>query len=107
MNTQAVDISQAVADANRRQILQLLSEKSQSINSLAENFDISRPAISKHIKLLESSGFISIENVGRERHCTLKRDGFIAIQSWMTFFDGFWNSKLNRLDALLSQKTGK
>lgn len=105
MNSQAVDIFHAIADNNRRQILQLLSKENQSINSLAENFDISRPAVSKHIKLLELSGFITIENIGRERHCKLKQDGFIEIQQWIEFFDTFWKDKLNKLELLMNEQT--
>lgn len=103
MNLQQVDTFHAIADNNRRQILQLLSTESRSINSLAENFEISRPAISKHIKILELSGFISIENIGRERHCKLKQDGFIELQNWMSFFDDFWKIKLNKLDTLMNK----
>lgn len=103
MNLQQVDTFHAIADNNRRQILQLLSTESRSINSLAENFEISRPAISKHIKILELSGFISIENIGRERHCKLKQDGFVELQNWMSFFDDFWKNKLNKLDTLMNK----
>ncbi|MDL5511154.1 metalloregulator ArsR/SmtB family transcription factor [Arenibacter sp. M-2] len=103
MSFQQVDTFSAIADSNRRQILLLLSTESQSINSLAENFEISRPAISKHIKLLELSGFITIENIGRERHCKLKQDGFIELQNWLSFFDNFWKNKLNRLDTLMNK----
>lgn len=103
MNLQQVDTFHAIADNNRRQILQLLSTESRSINSLAENFEISRPAISKHIKILELSGFISIENIGRERHCKLKQDGFVELQNWMSFFDDFWKKKLNKLDTLMNK----
>jgi DNA-binding transcriptional ArsR family regulator len=99
------DVFKAFSDPSRRQILQLLSKKSQTINSLAKNFDMSRPAISKHIKILHLSGFISIEDIGRERHCTLKRKGFIEMQSWMDFFDTFWKQKLNSLETLLNNKT--
>ncbi|MEO9031827.1 MAG: metalloregulator ArsR/SmtB family transcription factor, partial [Ginsengibacter sp.] len=65
------DAFQVIADPSRRQILQLLSKNSLTINALAENFDMSRPAVSKHIKILESAKFISIENIGRERYCLL------------------------------------
>ncbi len=104
MNVQIVDAFQAIADPNRRQILFLLSKKKQSINTLTENFDISRPAISKHIKLLELSGFITIENIGRERYCTLNQNGFIEVQQWISFFDIFWKGKLDKLEFLMNKK---
>lgn len=102
-----LDPFQAIADPSRRQILRLLSSDSLTINSLAENFDMSRPAVSKHIKILYSAGFISIEDVGRERYCTLRQEGFSQLQQWIDFFDVFWTSKLKRLDSLLNKKTNK
>ena len=99
-----LDAFQVVADPGRRLMLQLLSQNSMTINSLAENFDMSRPAVSKHVKILYNAGFISIEDIGRERHCTLKQDGFTALQEWINFFDNFWLSKLTKLENLLHQK---
>ena len=100
-----IDTFQVVADPSRRHMLQLLSQNSLTINSLAENFDMSRPAVSKHIKILHAAGFISIEDIGRERHCALKQDGFKELQEWMNYFDKFWNSKLRNLENLLNKKT--
>src|SRR6201996_7485071 len=102
-----LDAFQVIGDASRRKMLMLLSNDSLSINSLAENFDMSRPAVSKHIKILEYAGFISIEDIGRERYCTLKQDGFNNLQQWMSFFDTFWKTRLKKLDTLLNNKTIK
>lgn len=102
-----LDAFQAIADPSRRQILRLLSKDSLTINALAENFDMSRPAVSKHIKILEYSGFISIEDIGRERYCTLNKDGFHQLQEWIDLFDSFWKTKLKRLETLLNNKTNK
>ncbi|HXS37508.1 MAG TPA: metalloregulator ArsR/SmtB family transcription factor [Flavipsychrobacter sp.] len=99
-----LDAFQVIADPSRRQMLRLLSENSLTINSLAENFDMSRPAVSKHIKILHSAGFISIQDIGRERYCMLKRDGFDKLQEWIDFFDKFWISKLKKLENILNQK---
>ena len=101
------DAFQAVADPSRRQILALLSKNSLTINELAGNFNMSRPAVSKHIKILYSAGFITIENIGRERYCLLKPDGFNELRDWITYFDNFWKSKLRKLEELLNKKTGK
>ena len=99
-----LDTFQVIADPSRRQMLRLLSEDSLTINSLAENFDISRPAVSKHIKILETAGFISIQDVGRERYCSLNQAGFNDLKEWMAYFDVFWQSKLRKLDNLLNSK---
>ena len=82
----------------------LLSKESMTINSLAENFDMSRPAVSKHIKIMYNAGFISIKDIGRERYCTLKKDGFTELQQWIDFFDKFWINKLKKLEELLNKK---
>ena len=82
----------------------LLSEDSLTINNIADNFEMSRPAVSKHVKILEMAGFISIKDLGRERYCTLKKDGFEELQAWLSYFDQFWTSKLKKLEALMNRK---
>lgn len=104
MAKQTLDAFQVVADPSRRQILRLLSKDSLPINTLAENFSMSRPAVSKHIKILQTAGFISIQDIGRERYCMLKQDGFKELQQWINYFDKFWGSKLQRLSAILNNK---
>ena len=104
MTQTTLDAFQVIADPSRRQILQLLSKESLTINSLAENFDMSRPAVSKHIKILYTAGFISIQEIGRERHCMLKQDGFNKLQEWINYFDKFWTTKLQKLEMLLDKK---
>ncbi|QXV67663.1 helix-turn-helix transcriptional regulator [Mucilaginibacter sp. 21P] len=94
----------AIGDPNRREILMLLSQSKYTITELAENFDISRPAISKHIKVLAHSGFVSIDDIGRERYCSLNKAGFQAIQEWLNYFEKFWHNKLQNLEELLALK---
>ena len=100
-----LDAFQVIADPSRRHMLELLSKDSLTINSLAENFDMSRPAVSKHVRILYTAGFISIQDIGRERHCSLKREGFKELQEWINFFDKFWINKLQNLENLLNKKT--
>src|ERR1700733_2436162 len=99
-----LDAFQVIADPSRRQMLMLLSKKSLTINSLAENFDMSRPAVSKHIKILYGAGFISIRDIGRERHCMLKQDGFDKVQEWINYFDKFWITRMKKLEGILNEK---
>src|ERR1700692_3324524 len=99
-----LDAFQVIADPSRRHILQLLSKDSLTINSLAQNFDISRPAVSKHIKILYNAGFISITGIGRERHCILKQEGFYELQGFINYFDKFWTKKLQKLQDILNNK---
>ncbi|MGC4038298.1 MAG: metalloregulator ArsR/SmtB family transcription factor [Chitinophagaceae bacterium] len=105
MTTQTFDAFQVIADPSRRQMLMMLSKDSMTINSLAENFDMSRPAVSKHVKILFNAGFISITDIGRERHCVLKQDGFNELQGFIDYFDKFWTSKLKKLETILNNKT--
>jgi DNA-binding transcriptional ArsR family regulator len=104
MTAPAFDVFQVIGDPSRRKMLMLLMTDSMTINSLADNFEMSRPAVSKHIKILHGAGFISIKDVGRERYCTLKKDGFEEIQAWITYFDEFWASKLKKLEILLNNR---
>ncbi len=105
MAQQTLDTFQVIADPSRRQILTLLSKNSLTINSLAKNFEMSRPAVSKHIKILYGAGFISIQDIGRERYCILKQDGFNELQDWINYFDKFWITKLNKLQVILNNKS--
>ena len=107
MKTQTLDAFQVIADPSRRQMLMMLSKDSMTINSIAENFDMSRPAVSKHVKILYNAGFISITDIGRERYCTLKQDGFNELQDFIDYFDKFWAGKLQKLEALLNRKVHK
>jgi DNA-binding transcriptional ArsR family regulator len=104
MRTQTLDAFQVIADPSRRQMLMMLSKDSMTINSLAKNFDVSRPAISKHVKILYNAGFISITGIGRERYCVLKQEGFNELQGFIDYFDKFWLKKLQRLQTILNDK---
>lgn len=104
MATQKFDVFQVIADPSRRQMMQLLSKDSMTINTLANNFDMSRPAVSKHLKIMYNAGFISIKDIGRERYCTLKQDGFNELQNFINYFDKFWAGKLKKLESLLNSK---
>jgi DNA-binding transcriptional ArsR family regulator len=95
------DVFAAIGDPTRRQILMLLAAGSMSINTLAQNFEISRPAISRHVKLLEQAGLIAIDENGRERYCKLEPTGFNEVRDWLAFYDRFWNEKLSELGNII------
>lgn len=104
MKTTTIDAFQVIADPSRRQMLTLLSKDSMTINAIAKNFQMSRPAVSKHIKILYNGGFITIKDIGRERHCVLNQDGFTELQEFLNYFDKFWTHKLGRLELILKNK---
>jgi len=107
MQSPSFDAFQVIADPSRRQMLFMLAKDSMTINNLAENFDMSRPAVSKHVKILYNAGFISIKDIGRERHCMLKQDGFNELQDFINYFDKFWTNRLKKLEIILNNKSKK
>lgn len=107
MQAQTPDVFQVIADPSRRQMLHLLSKDSMTINALAENFEMSRPAVSKHVKIMYNAGFITMTDIGRERYCTLKQEGFKELQDFIDSFDKFWTTKLQKLQEVLNRKSNK
>ena len=101
------DVFAAIGDPTRRQILLLLTSGAMSVNMLAANFDMSRPAVSKHIKTLEQTKLISITDSGRERYCTLNPNGFSEVRDWLEFYEQFWKQKLKNLGELLNKTHNK
>tara|TARA_Y100001949_G_scaffold159364_1_gene150199 strand:+ start:74 stop:343 length:270 start_codon:yes stop_codon:yes gene_type:complete len=83
----------------------MLSLKSMRLNDLAKNFDISRPAISKHVKVLEECGVISIDNKGRERYCQIRPQALKELADWINQYKAFWNSSLDQLEFLLKEES--
>ena len=96
------DVFQAIADPTRREIINLLAHKSLNLNAVAEQFDVSRPAISKHIKILTECGLITISQQGRERYCEAKLDKLIEVSDWVGEYRKFWEAKLDSLEIYLN-----
>ena len=95
------DVFQAISDPTRRQIINLIVNKKMNLNAVAEKFDISRPAISKHIKILTECGLIEIKQQGRERYCEAKLNQLNEVAEWIDQYKKFWNTKLNSLEKYL------
>ena len=94
---------QALADPTRRQIIEVLTKSPQTVNAIAKNFDISRPAISKQLKILEESSLVTIQKQGRERVCTLTLAPLKEVFSWVQQYEAFWMKKLDHLDDYLKE----
>ena len=101
------DVFQAIADPTRRQIINLIARKSMNLNTIAENFDMSRPAISQHIKILTECGMVVIKQHGRERYCEAKLDALSDVSDWVDQYRKFWNTKFNSLDTYLEKIKSK
>ena len=98
------DVFQAIADPVRRDILTLIAHQKLNLNSIAENFDISRPAISKHIKILTECGLIVIKQQGRERYCEANLKSLRQVSDWIEQYQTFWTKKLDALESFLSKE---
>lgn len=96
------DVFQAIADPTRRAILGLLAMQSLTVNAVAEQFEISRPAVSKHVKLLEECGLIEIRQEGRERYCEARLEKLNEVSVWVDQYRKFWENKLDALEAYLN-----
>jgi DNA-binding transcriptional ArsR family regulator len=101
------DVFQAIADPTRRDIIQLLSHQTLNLNALAGHFDVSRPAISKHIKILMECGIVKIQQEGRERYCRADLKKLKEVDKWLDHFRKFWNRKLDALGDFLENQDDK
>ncbi len=97
------DVFNAIADPTRRSILMSLTSQSQNVNALADSFDITRQAVSLHIKYLQECGVITVKKEGRERYCTLEAKQLAEVADWLEPFRKMWTTKLNQLDNLLDE----
>ena len=101
------DVFQAIADPTRREIINMIAHQSLNLNSVAEHFDISRPAISKHIKILSECGLIVIKQQGRERYCEAKFQKLNEVADWIDQYKVFWTKKLDALEDFLQPEQAK
>ncbi len=97
------DVFQAIADPNRRAILSLLARQRLTLNGVADNFRISRPAVSRHIKILTECGLVMIQKQGRERYCEVKPDKLNEVSDWVEQYRQLWEQRFDRLDNLLEE----
>jgi DNA-binding transcriptional ArsR family regulator len=91
----------ALADPTRRAILARLKQGDASVNELAAPFDISQPAVSKHLKILERAGLVSRTNVGTSRPVKIEAGPMREAADWLEKYREFWEKSYQRLDALL------
>jgi DNA-binding transcriptional ArsR family regulator len=96
------DPFQAIADPTRRAILVLLASQTMTAGAIADNFEVARPTISKHIQVLNECELISSTQKGREIFYELKIDKMKEIDKWLAQFRKIWEDRYNQLDTLLS-----
>lgn len=99
------DVFQAIADPTRRDIIGLLAGGTMNLNELAAHFPVSRPAISKHIRILSECGLVSVRTEGRQSQCSAELKGLKEVARWAAQYERFWNRKLDALGALLQKNS--
>ena len=99
-----VDVYGAIAHPVRRQLLDMLRDKERSVKELSEPFDMSRPAISQHLRILLDVGLVSEQRKGRERRYQLHAEGLREVQHWLETYQRFWQDRLAALGNFLEDK---
>jgi DNA-binding transcriptional ArsR family regulator len=101
------DVFQAIADPTRREIINLVAHRQMNLNAVADHFDISRPAISKHVKILTECGLIVMVQQGRERYCEANLQKLGEVSAWVQQYEAFWANKLNALKNFVENSPKK
>lgn len=97
------DVFQAIADPVRRDIIGLLAHQSLTVNEVAGNFPISRPAISKHLRILNECGIVKTHKKGRERYCTIQPQSLRPVSDWIEQYHQLWEDRLDAFADYLEQ----
>ena len=91
------DVFSALADQNRRRILIMLADKELTVSSISQKFKFSRPAVSKHLKVLLKTNLVNSRQEGRERYYHINVEPLNEVRDWLKFYDKFWDKKLQAL----------
>ena len=94
-------IFQALADPTRREIVHMMAQKARTVSELAEPFDMSLAAISKHIKVLERANLVERSVTGRTHLCSLKAESLSQATEWLRFYEKFWSNRFDLLESEL------
>ena len=96
------DSFQAIADPTRREILSIIANRALTINAVADNFEVSRTAVYKHIKILTECGLVVIRQRGRERYCEVQLAKLHEVSDWINQYSRLWDARFNTLDRYLA-----
>jgi len=102
----STDVFAALASPVRRQILELLIDGPQPVNSLAAHFDMRRPSVSEHLRVLRDAGLVTEQRDGRHRHYRLEAAPLSEVRDWLSPYERFWRTKLRNLRDLLDETDG-
>ncbi len=101
------DVFQAMADPVRRDIIELLARNILTVNEVADHFDISRPAVSKHLRILQECGLVRIEQKGRMRYCRIQPKELIPAFLWIDKYRTLWEEKIDSFETYVNQLSSK
>ena len=106
MQDKITQLFKAIADPTRREIFHALviAGSALSISQISSQFEISRQGVTKHIKTLEEAGLIHLDNKGRERFCYANAKPLKELNTWMKFYEQFWDDSLDNLERYLDKK---
>ena len=94
----------AISHPARRRILDLLTDADRSVNVIAGHFEMSRPAVSQHLRILLDAGLVTEQRHGRERRYRLVPQRLGPVRQWIALYERFWDDRLQRLQKLLSKR---
>jgi len=97
------DVYQAIADPTRRAIIGLIAFQPQNVNTIADKFEVSRQAISLHIKILEDCGLLVVRQQGRDRLCEAQLDRLSEVDTWVAQYRQHWESRLDSMEAYVEK----
>jgi DNA-binding transcriptional ArsR family regulator len=98
------DVFQAIADPTRREIIHLLAVRSHNLSSVVDRFNVSRPAIAKHLRILTECGLVEAREDGREKFFYARLQGLREVSDWTEQYKIFWTKKLDALGEFLERK---
>ena len=101
------DVFQAIADPTRREIIALIADRSLNVNAVAGNFDVSRTAVYKHMKILTECGLVVVRQQGRERFCEARLERLHEVSDWVEQYRKFWIARFDALENYLNQMDPK
>ena len=101
------DVFQAIADPTRREIISLISHEALNVNTVAGNFDVSRTAVYKHMKILTECGLVVVRRQGRERFCEARLERLHEVSDWVGQYREFWNARFDALENYLKEMQPK
>ena len=101
--TREPDVFGAISHPARRRMLDLLAEVDRSVSTIAGHFQMSRPAVSQHLRVLLDAGLVTERRHGRERHYRLAPEQLGPVRDWIAHYERFWDDRLRRLQKQVSK----